>query len=67
MPYTVYASNRPEEPLEVDDGELINLSRLGLLVAGKGDISANGTLKRAVAADAPTETITATTPVQKEN
>lgn len=61
--YKVFATNQPEKELEVDAAELVDLSRHGLLIAGKGDISRDGALKRAVAADAPTDVVTATGPV----
>jgi hypothetical protein len=55
MPYKVYATNQPEVELEVDESELVDLARQGLLVHGKGDISERGRLKRTVAGDASPE------------
>lgn len=61
--FKVYATNQPEEELEVDAAELIDLSRQGLLVLGKGDISAKGGLKRDTARDTP-PAVTGQIPVQ---
>jgi hypothetical protein len=55
MPYTVYASNQPDSALEVDESELVDLARQGLLIHGKGDINERGRLKRTVAGDASAE------------
>lgn len=51
MSFKVYATNRPDLELEVDESELVDLARQGLLVLGKGDINERGRLKRTVAGD----------------
>jgi hypothetical protein len=64
MPYTVFATNEPDRALEVDDAELVDLARMGLLVFGKGDINDRGRLKRTADAPAPelAATVTASLP-----
>lgn len=52
MPFTVYATNRPDLALDVEESELLDLARQGLLVKGKGDINEKGRVKRTAAADA---------------
>jgi hypothetical protein len=56
MSYKVFATNRPDLELVVEEAELLDLARQGLLVHGKGDISERGRLKRTVASDASPET-----------
>jgi hypothetical protein len=57
--FKVYATNQPDTELTVDDAELVDLFRQGLVVLGKGDISDKGRLKRTVAGDASPETVQA--------
>lgn len=49
--FKVFATNQPDTELTVDEAELVDLARQGLLVLGKGDINERGRLKRTVAGD----------------
>jgi hypothetical protein len=55
MSFKVFATNQPDVELDVEEAELVDLARQGLLVHGKGDISERGRLKRTVAGDASPE------------
>lgn len=59
MPYRVFATNEPDRELEVSDPEFVDLQRMGLLVAGKGDLDADGKLLPKRAKDAPAEVVSA--------
>lgn len=43
--FKVFATNQPDLELTVDESELLDLARQGLLVPGKGDIDRKGRLK----------------------
>jgi hypothetical protein len=60
MPIKVHTTNEPDDEKEVDEAEFIDLARLGLIVAGKGDVNENGDLKRAAAKEASPEVKAAT-------
>lgn len=60
--YRVFASNRPDVPLDVDEAELIDLARQGLLVRGKGDINEKGRVKRTAANADTSADLTASLP-----
>lgn len=61
MPYTVYTTNQPDEEKVIEENEFIDLQRMGLLVAGKGDLGDDGLLKPKVAKEAPV-TVTGVVP-----
>lgn len=65
MGIKIQTSNAPVDEhgkgalIEVGEAEFVDLSRMGLVVAGRGDVSDDGTLSKAVQKRVDPETITA--------
>lgn len=51
---------RRAELAEVDEAEFIDLTRMGLIVKGKGDVQDDGTLKQKVAKEAAPQVLAVT-------